>query len=156
MGKTRPIQGTGGGGTSGNVALEGICTTALTKNNDITISDVTGMSVTLQANSKYIGYVYIIGQIGGAPDLDIQLSNIVGATAKWTTSFATNAVTDGFSEIRLAGQSTGNVNLYGPMPFIIETVANGGNLQLRAGQGTAVAENTVVRTGSIIRAWKVE
>lgn len=131
------------------------CTSALTKNNSTSFSDVTGMAFSVGANevwafSFYMFYTslaaaaYKITLTGpAAPTLiqyAIEVSTLTDATAFGTT---------------VVGTSIDSIDQLRKISGLLRNGANAGTVQLQFAQNVADPSNSVVREDSFVLAWRI-
>ena len=129
-----------------------VCSSALTKNNNTTLSDITGCSVSLSASTTYMVRGRITVNGNGTADFKIGWTYPSGCLIYWTAEgFNTGSVyvstnltetsTPGFGAGNIAGTTDDVVTFEAVV--VVSTTA--GTLQLQGAQQTADVSNTIFR-----------
>lgn len=142
--------------------LTGRNTSDFVKNNDTTLANVTGLKVTLAANTVYKVDISIMYNSGATPNLKFQVNPPSGATGVvWAHYYAFgayqsfNSFIDSLTAVRVDGLGLGYANAGHILLQGLCITTNAGDLQIQAAQNTANASNTTVMAGSSIVAVKV-
>lgn len=149
-----------------HVLLFGRCTSDLTSTSDVTLSDVTGMSVAVEADSIYVldGWVGFTST-SATPDLKAAFSVPASTTGFWTlvgmdTADAhpgdvNTAYAAALTTTLVAGTDASATQQAAIIYGFIDTAGTAGSIQFQAAQNTSSATAMVVKAGSWIRLQKV-
>jgi hypothetical protein len=121
-----------------------------------TLADVTGLAVTLAANTTYRGMIEMAYDTGATPDAKFGLTVPSGATGYWyggavknTADTATNFTYQSIATPFSAGGVASGTVLVAKFTITI-VVTTAGTLQVQAAQDTSSATATTVKAGSCI------
>jgi hypothetical protein len=149
-----------------HVLLVGRCSSDLVSTSDTTLSDVTGMSVAVEASSTYIidGFVAYTSA-SATPDLKAAFSVPTGATGFWTLFGMDTADTSpgdintayaaALTTTLVAGTDATFTQQAAAIYGFIDVSTTAGTLQFQAAQNTSSATSMTVEAGSWIRLQKV-
>jgi hypothetical protein len=141
-------------------------TSAVTKNNSSTFSDVTGLGFSADASSRYFVECFIFFSTAAARDIKFQWTFPSGATGYWgasgTESGDADCVGDGNRQ-SLNMQTPGvhafagdnGVDSWCDPHLTCLTSTTPGTIQLQFAQLSASGSDTIVRAGSAIRVTKL-
>lgn len=132
-------------------------TAVFTKNNNTTMSAVTGMALSLAANSKYIFFLGLDYVSTSAADIKFDFNSPV-STGWFNLLYITtvsSATFDGWllSNTVPMGGNAGSETFASAQGFINTTTAE--TLQLRAAQNTADVSDTTISVNSYMMVWKL-
>lgn len=145
----------------------GRMTADVTRNNSTTLVNATGLSLALEANSVYALDGLLFYSSNGTADLKIALTVPSGTTGKWgVTGLGTGASSPGVVDAAYlsafgtgttfaVGGDTAFPTLMARPGAVLITAGTAGSVQLMFAQNTANASNTVMQTGSWLRAMKI-
>lgn len=137
-----------------------VCTSDQTVNNSTTLQNVTGISFSVDADTRYAVEVTVIYTSNPTADLKLGWSYPTGTTGYWASFGITTADTNRIgpidggalseaSTLTVTGDSDfAGVAVMARPAFTFLTSSTSGTVQLRFAQATANASNTVIKAGS--------
>lgn len=164
---------------SGTLAATGIggvliarCTADTTKNANVTLGDITGMSAALAANATYLIEAWIFYQSNPTADMKLAVTLPSGATGIWGSwgvpfftapvvgSERVNYIDTGTLDIVNALTVGGDDEFTGSVwiscrPTGFVTTTSAGTLQFQFAQATSDASNSIIKSGSFCRLTRV-
>lgn len=145
--------------TSSSDPLIGSPSSTFTKNNNTTLSNVTGMTINLEASSRYMFLFSLDYTSSSVADLKFDLGPPATATGLYILNYLTTASASSVSGVSISGTPI-TMGGNGGSPYIavaqgfITTVA-ADVIQFRAAQNTGEVSDTTIATDSYIFAWKL-
>lgn len=135
------------------------CSSTLTSNADVVLSDVTGLKFFVDASQTWVFEAHLQLSTGATPDIKVAFTVPSGAASTGnylyhaTTAMSSARVSDWTSSTSMTTAAAGTgADLYGRL--VNSTTA--GWVQLQAAQNTSDASDTIVYVGSWITARRVE
>lgn len=137
--------------------LIGSPSSTFTKNNNTTLSNVTGMTINLAASSRYMFLVAIDYTSTAVADFKFDFGPPASAVGLYTLTYFTTASVQSSAVFSIA--STIPVGGVGAQYILTMqgtlTTTTADVIQFRAAQNTAEVSNTTIATDSYIFAWKL-
>ena len=159
---TAPVLSAGATFTSGATIIDVAVarqTADVTKNANVTVANLTGLSFAIGASQTWFWQASLFGNSNAAADYRFSVTGPAAPTAVWygfltaNDPFATSGAANAFATEVLASSTGGNELILAS--GTIRNGANAGTVQLQFAQGTSNASDSKIFTDSHLMAWRI-